>query len=713
MEPNRLFMRCFRDCWGVSRMKAAEMKAAIGKHCDRTPRIGGGRLSSWTAAPTIAVFVAAAVICGLFVADLGEAAAQDSSANGVAREDVQIRDNLIADQESLLNAYRCLFNVDTQVVPGGCIEGRPSRGRANPGSFSGTPNQQGIAIRDLLVDTQESLLNAYRCMFDIDTQVVPGGCHSGMPAQSEPEPETDTTTGTAAPQDDPTTPPVEVSFSSAAYTVAEGATAWVGVELDRAPNRTVVIPLTTTFHGGATPADFDTLPGFVTFAADETIQAVSFTVTDDQQSDPGESIKLAIGQTLPDKVTTDAPGQTIINIADTGVPTPARSVIDVSVFYCASESRGYNQADLIYETDLMNEIVGGFYARESSGLSTLRFLPSGIVTPDLDWNNSTIAGEMGERLWDPNHTGIRECFYDAQLPGDYQQFLFLVDMIPGKQGAFGSPYFYVPNLRESVGMAVVSTVESQYESSYFCSNDGDIPHRIREQPGNILPNLQSSYGYIASNISCRYIIYWNYLFVIGHELGHSVYDLRHPPGCSIMGRGYTRNDKCPTIRLNGAMQFSSILDGLYVDCVDRESLGWPVVRDECSSPPPPVNISFELSTYAVEEGTSAQVTVELDTVPFRTLTIPLTYTFQGGATASDVGTLPASVTFGPNETTKTIAIPVNDDSDDEFGEGVEVSFGAPLPADVSLEWSGAPVQTTVSFSDAAPPTVQVSFASAT
>ena len=320
---------------------------------------------------------------------------------------------------------------------------------------------------------------------------------------------------------------------------------------------------------------------------------------------------------------------------------------------------------------------------------------------------------MRDRLWDPNHTGIYKCFFDAELPSEYQQFLFLVDMTPGQLGAFGSPDFYIPNLRKSVGLAVVSTVESQYESSYFCSKDGDIPHRIREQPGTILHNLQSSYGYIAYNTSCRYINYWNYLFLIGHELGHSVYDLRHPPGCSIMGIGYTRHDKCPTIRLNGATQFSSILDGLYVDCVDREALGWPVVRDECSSPPPPVNVSFELSTYAVEEGTSAQVTVELDTVPFRTLTIPLTYTFQGGATASDVGTLPASVTFGPNETTKTIAIPVNDDSDDEFGEGVEVSFGAPLPADVSLEWSGAPVQTTVSFSDAAPPTVQVSFASAT
>ena len=800
-------------------MKTTGTKAAAEEHSELISNTGVRLLDRLTATRTASLFVVAALICALLVADMGAARAQVSSGNGVAKGDVQLRDDLIADQESLLNTYRCLYNIDTHVVPGGCAGGKPVQGAIKPGTFTGTPSQQDISVRDMLIVTQESLLNTYRCLFNVDTQVVPGGCPDARPTETKPEP----TTVIA----DEKVPDVKVTFSSSTYSAKEGTTAQVKLILDKAPDRTVVVPLTAAYQGGATPADFGTLPTSVTFAADETIQTVSFTVTDDQQADPGEYIKftiatdlpdkiisgrpnqatvtitdtgfpevtvqfasatyfanegttaqltltldkapnrtvmvplttafqsgasaadfgtlptsvtfaadetsqtvaftitddqqedpgellqLAIGPNLSNKVTTGTPSQTTVDIIDTGAPNSAQPVIDVGVFYCADESQGYSQADLVYETNLMNEILGGFYSKESSGLSTLRFHPSGIVTPNLDWGNSTLAAEIWEKYSDPNHTGIRECFYDAQLPDDYQQFLFLVDMIPGKQGAFGSPYFYVPNLRESVGMAVVSTVESQYESSYFCSNDGDIPHRIREQPGNILPNLQSSYGYIASYISCRYIIYWNYLFVIGHELGHSVYDLRHPPGCSIMGRGYTRNDKCPTIHLDKAMQFSNIFNGLYVDCVDREALGWPVVREECSSPPPPVDVSFELNSYAAEEGTSAQVTLELDTVPFRTLTVPLTYTFRGGATAADVGTLPASVTFGPNDTTKTITIPVNDDSEDEVGEGVEISFGTPLPADVSLNWLGAPVQTTVSFTDTAPPTVQASFTSVT
>ncbi len=41
-----------------------------------------------------------------------------------------------------------------------------------------------IADRDALIAAQESLLNDYRCMFDIDTQLVPGGC--AAPAQPTP-----------------------------------------------------------------------------------------------------------------------------------------------------------------------------------------------------------------------------------------------------------------------------------------------------------------------------------------------------------------------------------------------------------------------------------------------------------------------------------------------------------------------------------------------
>lgn len=86
------------------------------------------------------------------------------------------RDTLIAEQENLLNVYRCRFGVDTQVVPGGCSGGAPTRPPASPSAFSGTPTRQSLRVRDDLIAAQEELLNTYRCMFNIDTQIVPGGC---------------------------------------------------------------------------------------------------------------------------------------------------------------------------------------------------------------------------------------------------------------------------------------------------------------------------------------------------------------------------------------------------------------------------------------------------------------------------------------------------------------------------------------------------------
>lgn len=63
---------------------------------------------------TVTLIVAVLVITG----SLQAASAQTS----VPSDEIAIRDALIADQEALLNAYRCLFGIDTEVVPGGCSD---------------------------------------------------------------------------------------------------------------------------------------------------------------------------------------------------------------------------------------------------------------------------------------------------------------------------------------------------------------------------------------------------------------------------------------------------------------------------------------------------------------------------------------------------------------------------------------------------------------
>lgn len=127
----------------------------------------------------MSVGLALSLIGVLPTAMVGTAAAQGPPSPA----DIQTRDRLIADQEALLNSYRCRFDIDTQAVPGGCQGGRPARPAAEPVPFGGTPTSNDLAARDKLVSSQEALLNLYRCRFDIDTQAVPGGCVGGAPAR--------------------------------------------------------------------------------------------------------------------------------------------------------------------------------------------------------------------------------------------------------------------------------------------------------------------------------------------------------------------------------------------------------------------------------------------------------------------------------------------------------------------------------------------------
>lgn len=111
-------------------------------------------------------------VAGVAVASVATVAAQEFSS------DVEARDTLIAAQENLLNAYRCLYGADTEAVNGGC-DGTGPAVQVTPGPPPAEPTQADVEARDTLIAAQEALLNAYRCQFNVDTQRVPGGCGDG------------------------------------------------------------------------------------------------------------------------------------------------------------------------------------------------------------------------------------------------------------------------------------------------------------------------------------------------------------------------------------------------------------------------------------------------------------------------------------------------------------------------------------------------------
>ena len=114
-------------------------------------------------------------------------------------------------------------------------------------------------------------------------------------------------------------PAVMVSFGQDAYTVAEGGTQTVTVTLSADPERSVTIPITTMNEGGGSNSDYSGVPANVTFARGETEQTFTFSATQDNANDDGESVKLTFGP-LPTGVTEGATRETVVSITDDDVP---------------------------------------------------------------------------------------------------------------------------------------------------------------------------------------------------------------------------------------------------------------------------------------------------------------------------------------------------------------------------------------------------------
>ncbi len=124
-----------------------------------------------------------------------------------------------------------------------------------------------------------------------------------------------------------------VSFGAGSYSVDEGGTVEVTVELDAAPGREVTVPVSAAGAGGATPpgetgADWSGVPENVTFGATDTAQTFTLAATDDTDVDAGESVALSFG-TLPDGMTSGTPSEATVTIVDNDV-LPSVSVGDTT-----------------------------------------------------------------------------------------------------------------------------------------------------------------------------------------------------------------------------------------------------------------------------------------------------------------------------------------------------------------------------------------------
>ena len=121
---------------------------------------------------------------------------------------------------------------------------------------------------------------------------------------------------------------------------------------------------------------------------------------------------------------------------------------------------------------------------------------------------------------------------------------------------------------------------------------------------------------------------------------------------------------------------------------------------------PFVTVQFGQPSQGVGEGETVNVTVRLSADPEREVTIPITSTPQGTASAADYS-VPTSATFNDGEIEKTIAFMAEEDTDDDDDESVKLGFGTSLPARVTV---GTRTETTLNIDDDDDPAVTVAFA---
>ena len=105
--------------------------------------------------------------------------------------------------------------------------------------------------------------------------------------------------------------------------------------------------------------------------------------------------------------------------------------------------------------------------------------------------------------------------------------------------------------------------------------------------------------------------------------------------------------------------------------------------------------SFDAATFDKVEGDVFDVTVSLDEAFVETtLTLPITVTTHGGATEADYTLSPDELVFAPGDTSKTFTVTVVDDTIDDDGESITLSFD-----DLHILSGGANETATIALGD--------------
>ena len=510
---------------------------------------------------------------------------------------------------------------------------------------------------------------------------------------------TDETTVSITDDDDPA---VTVSFDRAAYTVAESdETSTSGVQenvvtvtirLSADPERTVTIPLTAT-EQNASSSDYGALPTSVTFNSGVTEQSFTFSATHDTIDDDGESVTLGFDTShamWPSGVTAGGETEATVTIADDD--DPAVTVRFTQAAYTVPESDDTSTTNVV-ENDvevtvelsadpertvtirLTNQGDAADYSVPSSVTFSRGETSKSVTfsalhdTIDDDGESVTLGFDTSHAMWPSGVT----------VSGTSQVTVSITDDDdPAVTVSFERAGYTVA---ESDDISTLAVTENQETVKVRLSADPERTVVIAIDKEGLDGASTADYSGVPDTVTFESgVTEQSFTFSATHD---------------------TYDDDGESVKLS----FGALPSGVTAGTTNEATVA---ITDDDD---PVVTVSLSPASATVTEGASATVTVSLDKDPERPVEITLVATGQGVtaeqvATSADYTGVPERVTFQIGETSKTFNLMVTQDTVDDDGESVKITFGTTLPAGVM---AGTAKETVITITDDDDPQLDVSF----
>ena len=460
-------------------------------------------------------------------------------------------------------------------------------------------------------------------------------------------------------------PTVEVSFEQSGYNVTEGSGVIVKVKLNADPEREVIIPI-RRMNQGASDDDYSGVPTSVTFDSGDTEKSFTFTATQDSVDDDGESVKLSFDSSLPDGVSAGTTDETTVSITDD----------DVSAVEVSFEQSGYSVTEgsgVIVKVKLNADperevIIPIRRTNQEASDSDYRGVPTSVTFDSGDTEKS-FTFTADDDADDDDGESVKLTF--VNLPAGVsagttdEAVVSITDndapsslTVNFRAGTYsvteGSTVEVVLTLDDDPERTVIIPIDRDNQDGASDSDYSGVPTSVTFNSGD------TSKSFMFSAASDR-------IGDPGEKVSINLGPL--PPG------------------------------------VTEGTTSETVVTIEDVALSGSTTVSFGADIYGVSEGSSTTITVVMSPAPGSDAIIRIDDEGQDGATSADYSVVPASVTFGATETSKTFTFTAEHDTDNDDGESVKLTF-VNLPTGVS---AGTIPETTVSITDDDVPAVEVSF----